>query len=208
MTSPLYVNNDQIIKSNIFLAYISVFVSLFTIILYLSKKTLHTFKLGMMFGIAVSEMINGIGYILSFCLLGVTKDTIETIDNSIVCNMQRFFTIYPDLSTSLFLIFFAYSTYDLIQNNSNKLEKKTKNIIIIGFTAPLIITIFFLFILIRNSTNSIKKNVLGREKYSHHLYFIFINIRNQFQHVILSFQSDSLYGNRNAKQSKDDRYKE
>ena len=101
-----------------------------------------------MFGIAVSEMINGIGYILSFCLLGVTKDTIETIDNSIVCNMQRFFTIYPDLSTSLFLIFFAYSTYDLIQNNSNKLEKKTKNIIIIGFTAPLIITIFFLFILI------------------------------------------------------------
>ena len=43
-----------------------------------------------MFGIAVSEMINGIGYILSFCLLGVTKDTIETIDNSIVCNMQRF----------------------------------------------------------------------------------------------------------------------
>ena len=101
-----------------------------------------------MFGIAVSEMINGIGYILSFCLLGVTKDTIETIDNSIVCNMQRFFTIYPDLSTSLFFIFFAYSTYDLIQNNSNKLEKKTKNIIIIGFTAPLIITIFFLFILI------------------------------------------------------------
>ena len=148
MTSPLYVNNDQIIKSNIFLASISVFVSLFTIILYLSKKTLHTFKLGMMFGIAVSEMINGIGYILSFCLLGVTKDTIETIDNSIVCNMQRFFTIYPDLSTSLFLIFFAYSTYDLIQNNSNKLEKKTKNIIIIGFTVPLIITIFFLFIFI------------------------------------------------------------
>ena len=41
MTSPLYVNNDQIIKSNIFLASISVFVSLFTIILYLKKHYIH-----------------------------------------------------------------------------------------------------------------------------------------------------------------------
>ena len=44
--------------------------------------------------------------------------------------------------------------------------------------------------------------------YYHHLYFILINIRNEFHNAILSFQSDSLYENRNAKQSKNDSYKE
>ena len=39
MTSPLYVNNDQIIKSNILLASISVFVSLFSILV--KKHYIH-----------------------------------------------------------------------------------------------------------------------------------------------------------------------
>lgn len=172
MTSPLYVNNDQIIKSNIFLASISVVVSVFTIIMFLSKKTLYTFQLGMMFGIAVSEMINGIGYILSFCLLGVTKETIATIDNSIVCNMKRFFTIYPDLATSLFLIFFAYDTYDLIKNNSTKLEKKTTNILIIGFIAifidrnELAVRTYFILIHIQDTFFSLRGLIL---------FIIFVN---------------------------------
>lgn len=102
----------------------------------------------MMFGIAVSEMLNGIGYILSFCLIGVTKETMKTIDNSMVCHIQIFFTIYPNLATSLFLIFFAYNMYVLIKNNSNKLEKQTFTFLMIGLIVPLLITMVFLFILI------------------------------------------------------------
>lgn len=137
----LLLNNDQLIISNIIISFFSVIVSIITILLYSTTKSIQTFHLSMMFGIAISELVNGIGHIMSFILMGATQNNIKDIDSGFACNLQRFLLIYPDLSTSLFLVFFSYGIYDLIINNSKELEKKIKLFVLLGLLIPLGITI-------------------------------------------------------------------
>ena len=137
---PIFISLDQITMSNIILSVISIIVSIITVVIYLTSKSLHKFTLTMMFGIASSEIVNGIGHVLSFNFIGVNKDNIKQIDSSVICGIQRFCLIYPDLCTMLFLVFLSYSIYDLIKNNSKELENKISLYTLIGFLVPLVIT--------------------------------------------------------------------
>ena len=129
MDDILLINNDQLIISNIIISFFSVIVSIITILLYSTTKSLQTFHLSMMFGIAISEVVNGIGHIMSFIFIGVTQENIKDVDIGFPCNLQRFLLIFPDLSTMLFLVFLSYGIYDLIINNSKELENKITFII-------------------------------------------------------------------------------
>lgn len=137
---PIFINLDQITTSNIILSVLSIIVSIITVLIYLTSNSLHKFTLTMMFGIACSEIINGIGHVLSFNFIGVNKDNIKQIDSSVICGIQRFCLIYPDLCTMLFLVFLSYSIYNTIKNNSHELENNISRYTLIGFLVPLVIT--------------------------------------------------------------------
>lgn len=147
MDDILLINNDQLIISNIIISFFSVIVSIITILLYSTTKSLQTFHLSMMFGIAISEVVNGIGHIMSFIFIGVTQGDIKDVDIGFPCNLQRFLLIFPDLSTMLFLVFLSYGIYDLIINNSKELENKIKLFVLLGVLIPLGITIVISIIL-------------------------------------------------------------
>ena len=135
----MIINNDQLILSNIILSAISMITSFITIIVYLKNPKLHASITGMAFGMSISEIINSLGHFLSYQFYGSLNPSDNKYEN-FICGFQRFCIIYSDLATTLLLLLLCYSIYDLIINNTKKLDNKIRKLLIIGLVPPIIVT--------------------------------------------------------------------
>lgn len=135
----MIINNDQLILSNIILSAISMITSFITIIVYLKNPKIHVAITGMAFGMSISEVINSLGHFLSYQFYGSLNSSDNKHEN-FICGFQRFCIIYSDLATTLLLLLLCYSIYDLIINNSKKLDNKIRRLLVIGLIPPIIVT--------------------------------------------------------------------
>jgi hypothetical protein len=146
---------EPIIKTNLILSSLSFLGCLTIILLFSFRKNLRSFVFSLVFFLAISELLNSIGNILSI-------NKLFTEEKNFICELQSWIIIYTDFCSLTWMCIISYTIHDLMINYNQNVASKRKIFIFIGFGTPLIfcgITLILYFLGL-NETRSTENEII------------------------------------------------
>lgn len=133
-----------IIKTITILGSLSLLSSLLVISMFLLKKHIRTFVCELIFYLAISEVFNSTSKILSIYRITLYTDIEQGLSDgtSLLCLIQRVFSIYSDFSTLILSMVISFALYDLMKRmNKDAVVRRMKCFRLTTFILPLIPTL-------------------------------------------------------------------
>lgn len=144
---PIEFNIEPLVKTNIILASLSLLGSLTIIILYSFRKNLRSFVFNLVFYLAISELLNSIGNMLSI-------NKLYQYQSDIICYIQSGIINYTDFCSLTWMCIISYTIYELMINFNQNVTTNRYRFIIIGFSTPLIFSLIYGTLFFLNLNNN------------------------------------------------------